>query len=121
MTYRSLSLISYGLLFVAIWGYVAYPNGLVSPDNGSGRDFVFVYIVLALAGAILAQIKNRRIADRDLRLRVTLRELVGVGVIVLLALLLPSSLGGLKLTIVFVAFVAYVFLYLTWIRRLALA
>ena len=104
---RTASLWAYGLAFGALFGYATYGYTLQTP-NGPDTGMIWVWVVMALIGSALLGLKNRRISNRRLRVRVTLGDCVVIIAALVLIFVLPTFIGMVKGLVLMALFAPYV-------------
>lgn len=109
---RTLSMWAYMLLFGALWGYATFGYTHQNLDGSTDTGMIFVWAAMGFAGSTLVGLKNRRIQDRRIRMRITLGDgAVIFGSLVLIAVM-PGFVGMVKGLAVLALFTPYY--YKTW-------
>jgi hypothetical protein len=104
---RSASLWAYVLAFGALFGYATYGYTVQTP-KGPDTGEIWVWVAMAVIGAALLALKNRRIRDRGLQARVSLGDVVVLAAALLLTIVLPPVIGVLRGLVLLALFVPYV-------------
>jgi len=116
VTIRGLSFVAYGLVFggmgglvalVALFGFLGYP----------GRYLLYPVMLALVYGVALVIIKDDRILDRRLGMRVAKTEVAVALTAIVLAAALPSQMAGWKAAAIIVFLFVYSSLYFWWIGR----
>jgi FtsH-binding integral membrane protein len=103
---RTASQWAYVLAFGALFGYATYGYTLQTP-NGPDTGMIWVWVVMALIGSTLLGLKNRRISNRRLRVRVTLGDCVVIIAALVLIFVLPTFIGMVKGLVLLALFTPY--------------
>ena len=104
---RTASLWAYVLAFGALFGYATYGYTIQTP-NGPDASEIWMWVAMALIGATLLALRNRRIRNRGLRLRVSVGDGLVLLVALLLVIVLPAFIGVLKGLVLLALFIPYV-------------
>lgn len=116
VTIRGLSFVAYGLVFggmgglvafVALFGFLGYP----------GRYLLYPVMFALVYGVALVIIKDDRILDRRLGMRVAKTEVAVALTAIVFAAALPSQMAGWKAAAIIVFLFVYSSLYFWWIGR----
>lgn len=109
---RTLAMWAYMLLFGALWGYATFGYTHQNPDGSTDTGMLFVWAAMGFVGSTLVGLKNRRIQDPHIRMRITLGDgAMIIGALVLIAVL-PSFIGMVKGLVILAPFSVYY--YKTW-------
>jgi nitrate reductase gamma subunit len=119
--FRAASLWAYMVTFGALYGFATFGYTHKNLDGSTDTGMLFVWVAMALVGSTLIGLKNRRIADRRMRARITLSDgAVIIGSLLLIALL-GSFAGMVKGIILLALFASYLLWYFRTLETLQTA
>ena len=113
VSFRTLSMWAYLLDFGALFGYATFGYTIKLSDGSDDTVMLFVWAIMALVGSILIGLKNRRIIDGPLRMRVFLTDVAVLAAALVLVAVLPDFIGIVKGLILLVLITAYLWYFKT--------
>ena len=93
---------AYILLFGALWGYTTFGHALF---------LSYLWLLMAVVGSILVGIKDLKISNTQLRLTMTVVDLLMTATLLVLIYVLPTSIGLVRSTIVLLVVAIYSLIY----------
>jgi len=103
-----LSIYGYIFLFGSVFGFTAFGN-----TGSSSRLFLFYsWVIMFFIGGVLLSIKNSKILDPKMKLKIALADLFITLVSVVLIYALPAFLGLVRSAIILIVQGIYAFIYL---------
>ena len=118
VSFRTLSMWAYLLDFGALFGYATFGYTIKLSDGSDDTVMLFVWVIMALVGSILIGLKNRRIIDGPLRMRVFLADGAVLAASLVLIAVLPDFIGMVKGLVLLVLFTAYLLWYFKTLETL---
>jgi uncharacterized membrane protein len=87
-----------------MWGFATFGYTFRMADGTDNGGLLYVWIAFALVGSCLMVVKNRMVADRSLRTRISIADLGVIIACLALIAVLPAGIGlvkGVALLLVF--------------------
>jgi Ca2+/Na+ antiporter len=109
---------AYLLTFGALFGYATFGYTIKLSDGSADTGMLFVWVIMALVGSTLIALKNRRIINGPLRMRVFLADVAVIAAALVLISVLPDFIGMMKGLVLLVLFTAYLLWYLRTLETL---
>jgi len=113
-SFRTLSFATYVCSFGALWGFATFGYTFRMADGTENGGLLYVWIAFALVGSCLMFFKNRMVADRGLRTRISAADLGVILACLAMIALLPAGIGMVK----GLALLAVFGIYYVWYAKL---
>lgn len=96
-----LTMAAYVFSFGALYGYGVYGYRTTLPDGSVDTGRIYMWIAMALLGSALIVVKNRRYAERGLRIRITMADLGAIVAALVLIAVVPNGALAFALVALF--------------------
>jgi hypothetical protein len=113
-SFRTLSFATYLCTFGALWGFATFGYTFRMADGTDNGGLLYVWIAFALVGSCLMFVKNRMVANRGLRTRISVADLGVIFACLVLIAVLPAGIGMVK----GFALLAVLGIYYVWYTKL---